>query len=208
MEFKIEKTVVYGLNKSIIASGNAMRTTMQDNELEANEKDLKRATNLGTTKSGEGHDNFLNGIIVQFDLYAPLYMWKQLQRYHFLDFISSQSTMHRLAKFNIKEQCVEDTDYIILSRYQEMLDEYNNFNEDNKKMYGVDNYNELKNKLWRRLVVSLPCGFVLGATMTTNYRQLKTIYNQRKHHKLKEWHEFCSWCETLPYFKELCLGGK
>ena len=195
MEFKIEKTVVYGLNKSIIASGNAMRTTMQDNELEANEKDLKRAINLGTTKCGEGHDNFLNGVIVQFDLYAPLYMWKQLQRYHFLDFISSQSTMHRLVKFNIKEQCVSDVDEVILNRYQELLDEYNNCNE-------------LKNKLWRTLVASLPCGFVLGATMTTNYRQLKTIYNQRKNHKLKEWHEFCRWCETLPYFKELCLGGE
>ena len=205
MEFKIENTEVYGISKSIIASGNAMRVIMKDNKEEYNEKDYKRATNLGTTGNGEGHDNFLNGIIVQFDLYAPLYMWKQLQRYHFLDFISSQSTMHKLVKFNIKEQCVEDTDYIILSRYQEMLDEYNNFNEDNKKMYGVNNYNELKNKLWRRLVASLPSGFVLGATMTTNYRQLKTIYNQRKHHKLKEWHEFCKWCESLPSFKELCL---
>lgn len=193
MEFKIEKTVVYGLNKSIIASGNAMRTTMQDNELEANEKDLKRAINLGTTKSGEGHDNFLNGVIVQFDLYAPLYMWKQLQRYHFLDFISSQSTMHKLVKFNIKEQCVSDVDERILERYQQLLNEYI--------------YNDKKEN-WRTLVASLPCGFVLGATMTTNYRQLKTIYNQRKNHKLKEWHEFCSWCETLPYFKELCLGGE
>ena len=195
MEFKIEKTVVYGLDKSIIASGNAMRTTMQDNELEMDEKDLKRAINLGTTNSGEGHDNYLNGVIVQFDLYAPLYLWKQLQRYHFLDFISSQSTMHRLVKFNIKEQCVEDTDEIILN--QELLDRYN-------LLENVLEKND-KNKLWRTLVASLPCGFVLGATMTTNYRQLKTIYNQRKYHKLKEWHEFCKWCETLPHFKELCL---
>ena len=206
MEFKIGKTVVYGLNKSIIASGNAMRTTMQDNELEADEKDLKRAINLGTTKSGEGHDNFLNGVIVQFDLYAPLYMWKQLQRYHFLDFISSQSTMHRLVKFNIKEQCVSDVDEAILERYQRLLDDYNNWDD----LYEPTEYNQkyLKQQAWRTLIASLPCGFVLGATMTTNYRQLKTIYNQRKHHKLKEWHEFCSWCETLPYFKELCLGGE
>ena len=190
MEFKIEKAVVYGLDKSIIASGNAMRTTMQDNELEAEEKDYKRACNLGTTKSGEGHDNFLNGIIVQFDIYAPLYMWKQLQRYHFLDFISSQSTMHRLTKFDIKEQCTKDVDKFILSRYQEILEEYNAGNID----------------LWRKLVASLPCGFVLGATMTTNYRQLKTIYHQRKKHKLKEWRDFCKWCDTLPHFKELCHG--
>jgi hypothetical protein len=199
MEFKIEKTEIYGLDKSIIASGNAMRTEIDDNTINFTEKDLKRACTLGNTKSGEGHDQFLTGIIVQFDLYAPLYMWKQLQRYHFLDFISSQSTMHRLTKFNVKDCCVDDVDKVIIDRYQQLLDMYNHsINEMN---------NEEKTALWRTLVASLPSGFVLGATMTTNYRQLKTIYNQRKHHKLKEWNEFCSWCEELPYFKELCLGG-
>ena len=203
MEFKIEKTEIYGLSKSIIASGNAMRTKMAPNDVDIFDensvflytKDFKRACALGNTGSGEGHDNFLNGIIVQFDLYAPLFMWKQLQRYHFLDFISSQSTMHRLTKFNVAECCVEDTDKVILDRYQELLDRYNNDLLE-------ENY---KNKLWRTLIASLPSGFVLGATMTTNYRQLKTIYHQRKHHKLKEWHDFCEWCESLPSFKELCL---
>ena len=206
MEFKIENTEVYGISKSIIASGNAMRTEMDNNSSFFKENDLNRALKLGNTKSGEGHDNFLNGIIVQFDLYAPLYMWKQLQRYHFLDFISSQSTMHRLTKFKVTDNCVADTDKIILNRYQELLDQYN-FSDNIKDFYTINDFLEIKNKLWRTLVASLPCGFVLGATMTTNYRQLKTIYNQRKNHKLNEWHEFCNWCETLPYFKELCLGG-
>ena len=198
MEFHIVNTEVYGLNKSIIASGNPMRTLMDDNITEYTDKDLKRAIKLGSTGSGEGHDQLLTGCIVQFDLYAPLYMWKEIQRYHFLDFISSQSTMHRLTNFNVKEQCVEDTDEVILKRYQELLDKYNLLENVLEK--------DDKNKLWRTLVASLPSGFVLGATMTTNYRQLKTIYNQRKHHKLKEWHEFCSWCESLPLFKELCIS--
>lgn len=207
MEFKITNSEIYGINKSIIASGNAMRTELDVNTIPRNysQEDLnhfKRACNLGQTGTGEGHDNFLNGIIVQFDLYAPLYMWKQIQRYHWMDFISSQSTMHRLTKFNIKEQCVKDTDYLILMRYQELLDKYNSF--ENLLPLDDESQNRRK-KLWRTLVASLPCGFVLGATMTTNYRQLKTIYNQRKNHKLKEWKEFCNWCETLPYFKELCL---
>ena len=116
--------------------------------------------------------------------------------------------MHKLTKFNIKEQCVSDVDEVILERYQELLDSYNSFDNILKKEW-EDNPNEMqkiKNKKWRKLVASLPCGFVLGATMTTNYRQLKTIYRQRKNHKLKEWKEFCDWCESLPYFKELCLG--
>ena len=193
MEFSIKNTEVYGLNKTFIASGNPMRTEMADNTKEPTEKDIKRLVNLSNTKIGEGHDNALNGIIVQFDLYAPLYMWKQLQRYHFLDFISSCSTMHCLSKFNVAEHCTKDVDKEILNRYQYLLDEYNNSAEKSKEQ-------------WRTLVASLPSGFVLGATMTTNYRQLKTIYFQRKNHKLSEWHEFCSWCETLPMFKELVLG--
>ena len=205
MEFKIENVEIYGINKSIISSGNAMRTVMDDNTIDASEKDLTRAIKLGSTDIGHGHDNFLNGIIVQFDLYAPLYMWKQIQRYHFLDFISSQSTMHRLAKFKVSECCVDDTDEVILERYQFLLDTYNNFDIRYASMNDVVLKNELKIKKWRKLVASLPCGFVLGATMTTNYRQLKTIYHQRKNHKLDEWHQFCTWCESLPHFKELIL---
>jgi len=199
MEFHIENTEVYGLNKSIIASGNPMRTVMSDNTLDYTEKDFNRMKNLSSTKIGEGHDQALVGCIVQFDLYAPLYMWKEIQRYHFLDFVSSQSTMHRLAKFKVADQCVSDTDSEILARYQKLLDDYNNFNQP-----GADQ-DQVK-KLWRTLVASLPSGFVLGATMTTNYRQLKTIYSQRKNHKLEEWHKFCSWCENeVPFFKELCF---
>ena len=191
MEFHIESTEVYGLNKAVIASGNAMRTAMANNLLDPTDKDLKRAALLGTTNPGEGHDNFLNGIIVQFDLYAPLYMWKQIQRYHFLDFVSSQSTMHRLLKFDVATQCVSDTDPVIVRRYQDLVADYNAAPDAAK---------------WRTLVASLPSGFVLGATMTTNYRQLKTIYLQRRNHKLKEWHDFCAWCETLPLFTTICLG--
>ena len=184
MEFKIENTFIYGLQNSARASGNPMRVEI---EQEYSDKSLKRLSNLSNTQIGAGHDQALTGIIVQFDLYAPLYMWKQLQRYHFLDFISSQSTMHRLTKFDIKTQCVSDTDTIILDRYQELLNQYNEEQDTTKK-----------NQLWRTLVASLPSGFVLGASMTTNYRQLKTIYQQRKNHKLKEWHDFCNWIKNLP----------
>lgn len=207
MNFKIENVEIYGINKSIISSGNAMRTVMDDNSKQPSDKDLQRATKLANTETGAGHDNFLNGIIIQFDLYAPLYMWKQIQRYHFLDFISSQSTMHRLTKFKVSECCVEDTDEVILARYQVLLDEYNSFDEEYADVLEKKAVQALKKKKWRTLVASLPSGFVLGATMTTNYRQLKTIYHQRKNHKLDEWKDFCKWIESLPK-SELIIGEK
>ncbi len=187
--------MVYGLERAVKASGNPMRTIIDDSE--ASEKDFLRATKLGTTRSGEGHDNFLKGILVQMDVIAPLYWWKQAQRYHWFDFISSQSTMHCLMKFDIASQCVASTSKEVIAIIGRMVEEYK----------GLDD--EVKRKeLWEKIVASLPCGFCLGATMTTNYQQLKTMYHQRKNHKLKEWAIFCAWCESLPHFLELTEYNK
>ena len=192
MEFEIKNTSVYGLDFALKASGNPMRTVLD--RTEPTEKDMKRAVVLGNATSGQGHDNFLKGIVVQMDVCAPLYWWKQAQRYHWFDFISSQSTMHCLLKFNISEQCVPDTNKKVLEIVEEIKNEYNEIPEENR---------EEKVAKWRELVASTPCGFILGASMTTNYQQLKTMYLQRQFHKLKEWHVFCDWCRTLPHFVEL-----
>lgn len=191
MEFHIDNTAVYGLERAVKASGNPMRTVIDSSD--AAEKDFHRAEILGNARSGEGHDNFLKGILVHLDVTAPLYWWKQAQRYHWFDFISSQSTMHCLLKFDVKTQCVPETDPEILEIVSRKVAAYLAMPEDDPG----------RKEAWRGLVASLPCGFCLGATMTTNYQQLKTMYQQRKNHKLKEWHAFCRWCETLPHFVEL-----
>lgn len=192
MEFNIKNTSVYGMDYALKASGNPMRTEFDRSDV--TEKDLIRAEKLGTCLSGQGHDNFLKGFIVQFDITAPLFWWKEAQRYHWLDFISSQSTMHCLLKFDIEKQCVKDTNKEVLKIVSKIKDEYNAIPEEEV---------EQRKEKWRELVASTPCGFCLGASMTTNYQQLKTIFNQRKNHKLQEWHLFCDWCLTLPRFSEL-----
>jgi len=146
---------------------------------------------LGTTEIGEGHDNFLNGILVSFDLTFSNKAWVELERYNFIDFVSSQSTMHRIAKFNLRKQYNEYVDTRIIDIMEELKDRYNTTQD--KEDY-------------LKLLYSNPCGFQLTARLTTNYRQLKTVYKQRKNHRLPEWQEFCKWIETLPRFKELCIG--
>lgn len=194
MNFSISNYYVYGLERAVKASGNPMRTKIDTSE--ATDKDFLRAAKLGSCQGGEGHDNYLKGINVQLDVSAPLYWWKEAQRYHWFEFISSQSTMHCLLKFDIGSQCVDETDPLIIKRMGELVGEYNAIPDD-------DEHRDQKKAKWRVLVASLPCGFCLSATMTTNYQQLKTMYHQRRNHKLKEWHVFCDWCEELPRFKEL-----
>ena len=102
--------------------------------------------------------------------------------------------MHRITKFDLDKAYIEYVDKRIIDIMKDKVKQYNN---------EIDK--EKKEKLYLEILYSNPCGFKLTAGMTTNYQQLKTIYYQRKNHKLPEWRTFCEWIETLPYFKEICL---
>ena len=165
-------------------------------------KGIKACANCNT---GEGHDNFLKGIIVQFDLTFSNKAWVEAERYHFLDFVSSQSTMHKITKFNIKEQCNRYVDPRIIDIVQEKINEYNRLQSLNLSQGVSKERQKMLNELYLEILYNVPAGFELTAGMTTNYQQLKTIYQQRRHHKLPDWQIFCDWCLTLPLFKELCI---
>lgn len=183
----IDNVKVYGLGKSIKAS----KYPMAIDTTACNAEVTDTVKKLGSCEPGTGHDQFLTGIIVQFDLTFSLKAWTEAQRYHFLDFVSSQSTMHRIAKLDVQKQCNEYVDPEVIEILKRKIQEY----EEDKT---PENY--------LRILYNVPTGYRLTARMTTNYRQLKTIYGQRKNHRLPEWREFCEWVETLPLFKEICLG--
>lgn len=206
MKFKIENTEVYGIERAVVTSGNSFRTTLRHKD-DLNEKDWTRCKRLGSVEPGTGHDSFLNGCLVTCDITAPLYWWKQAQRYHWLEFISSQSTMHCVTKFKLQERCVDDVDPRVLAIVQGMIDNYNSqeiaIKSQKEESFSLEDLKKKHKELWYKIIASLPCGFCLSATMTTNYRQLKTIYKQRKYHPLKEWKTFIEWCHTLPHFDDL-----
>ena len=178
---------VYGLNDSVKASKYPMSVHIDS----LNDEVTKTVRKLGSCGTGEGHDQFLTGIVVQFDLTFSLKAWTEAQRYHFLDFVSSQSTMHRIGRFSLSSQCNEYVDPALLNIVQR------------KQLAYVSDPTPEK---YLELLYNIPTGFKLTARMTTNYRQLKTIYYQRKTHRLPEWREFCSWIEALPRFKEIVLN--
>jgi len=157
-----------------------------------------RIGSLAKCEIGTGHDNFLNGIIVQFDLTFSLQAWAEMQRYHFIDFISSQSKMHCISKMDIVGKCNDYVDLRSIAIVNELKERYLMMQE---KQYNYTS-DELK-EAFLKLIYNVPTGFQLTAGMTTNYRQLKTIYAQRKTHRLPEWRNFCKWVESLPYAKEL-----
>ena len=198
---KVTNVEVYGLERSIKTAKypKSVNIDTLDSTLT---KGIKSCANCDT---GEGHDNFLKGIVVQFDLTFSNKAWVEAERYHFLDFVSSQSTMHMITKFDVKSQCNRYVDPRIIDIVQEKINEYNRLMEyDVSHGKSVERKRQLE-ELYLEILYNVPSGFQITAGMTTNYQQLKTIYQQRRHHRLPDWQVFCDWCLTLPLFKELCI---
>lgn len=194
---KITNTEVYGLERAI-------RTAKYPKAVDIDRLNADLTPGIKaclTCPTGEGHDNALKGIIVQFDLTFSNKAWVEAERYHFLDFISSQSTMHKLNKFKIADQCNDYVDQRVIDVLQELVDEYNSLLERQKN--GENIPVEAVKTARLKMLYNNPAGFELTAGMTTNYQQLKTIYQQRRHHALPDWQMFCDWIETLPRFLEL-----
>lgn len=204
---------IFGLADSMWASGYPMSTEIGDidepsqsliyyclykYDKDSQDKTIQnaaaRAERLGKSPLGSGHDNYLNGCVAQFDLTFTVKAWTEAERYHFFDFVSSQSTMHRLQKMEIAKSCIKYVDGRVIDVVEELVRKYN----ENPT---------LENRL--KMLYSCPTGLKLTARMTTNYRQLKTIYHQRKNHTLPEWRRFCQQLvDEFPMFEELCLGDE
>ena len=193
---KIFNVRVYDLTESVIASGYPMSTEVKSIEDMTSEEfndtlpnHFERARKLGKTPNGSGHDNFLKGILVSFDLEFSNKAWPELQRYNFIDFVSSCSTMHRISKFDLSKSYNEYVDPRCIAIMQELKDKYNETKDKNDYL---------------KLLYSNPSGFELTARLTTNYLQLKTVYKQRHNHRLPEWRKFCEWMIlNLPQFTNL-----
>lgn len=175
---------VYGIEQTFKASKYPMSVDVDS----LNGEYTRTIEKLGRSRKGEGHDNFLCGLVVQFDLTFTVKAWTEAERYHFFDIISSQSTMHRITKFDFDKAYIEYVDDRIITIMKEKVADYNETvaEEERKRKY-------------LEILYSNPCGMKLTARVTTNYRQLKTIYAQRRTHKLPEWRAFCEWIEKLPY---------
>ena len=198
---------VYDLEESLHAAGYPMRTSTEWEE--APSITLKRGVNLSKAADWVGaHDQFLTGIRVSFDLTFSNKAWVEAERYRFLEFVSSQSTMHRITKFNLTQSYNGYVDPRVIEIMKELVEQYNLLqlemkNTDPDNDYEVRRIANLLTQKYLEILYTNPAGFTLTARMTTNYRCLKNIWRQRRHHRLPEWRAFCKWIETLPYAKEL-----
>ena len=178
----IDHVFVYGLRESIRGAKFPMSVGGHPNfDLTDGVKSLAR------TAIGHAHDQWLSGVTIQFDLTFTIKAWTELERYRFIYFISSQSTMHRISRFDIENQVDEHVDHRVLDVVKELVEKYNS-EEDVEK----------KKEAYLNLLMSVPVGLKLKARLTTNYRELKTVVTQRWNHRLPEWRKLCRFFMSLP----------
>lgn len=182
---KITNYNVYNLENAIRAS----KYPMADNVDTKNSEITETVCKLGKAHRGTGHDNFLHGILVSFDLTCSNKMWVEFERYHFADIVSSQSTMHRISR-------LLDNDSVF-NKY------VSNVAKMNVRGCAIAYQKNPTTENYLRLLYNVPSGIELTAHIVTNYGQLKTMWYQRHNHRLPEWREFCDWILTLPKFCEL-----
>ena len=162
--------------------------------------DLRLAKKL--RNAGSDHRKYLRQIFVSVDILAPLYWFKEFDTYKISTVANSTSTMHTIHK---KKFELDDFSHDHMSDHAEAVLSYTilnlnlareNFLETNDKQY------------WYDMIQLLPSSYNQLRTVTLNYENLINMYHSRKNHKLQEWHTFCEWIETLPYAKELIIGGE
>ena len=192
---KIENIDVYGFETAIRGARNPMNSWdrmdsgYNNGEFEIGENDYKLLKNL--TIAGSEHRKWNRMITVTMDITAPLYFLKEWDTYKVGTVANSCSTMHRIQakKFEMSDFSVEHLRSLRVMH--EVIDELNfyrdKFNKDKKK------------EDWWEMIQLLPTSYNQKRTVHLNYEVLGTIYHQRRHHKLDEWHVFCDTIKTLPY---------
>ena len=179
------------------------------------EKDLALAKKLAL--AGTSHAKYRRKIIVNMDIRAPLYWWKQFDTYKIGTVCDSSSTMHKIHdhKFTREDFSCEhlmefkggnvdgetpmaQVNLDFLSPMGILDATIKSLNESRRL------YLETKDKkYWWQMIQTLPDSYYQFRSITLNYEVLHKIYSERRAHKLDEWTIFCAWAEQLPYFDEI-----
>ena len=201
---QIERTSVMNFENAIRGARNPMNSwNRMDSHTEADgtfvfgENDLSLAKRL--CAAGSDHRKFIRQIFVSVDLTAPIYWWKEFDTYKVGTTANSTSTMHKIHSkpFELSDFSCER----MVPAAQESLRQAVAALEDLRLQYL-----ETKDKaFWYSMIQLLPSSYNQMRTCTMTYENLVNMYFARRFHKLDEWHMYCAWVESLPYFRALFL---
>ena len=188
-----------------------LKTVVGPNDLDL----MTRLRNAGTD-----HRKFMRMITVYLDITAPLYWWKEFDTYKVGTVANSCSTMHKIheKEFTLDDFSCEHLIYDRVGDNNEAIwykDPPENGPIKCQLMFtpldalritiGVLNTNreaylKTKNKkYWWQMIQLLPSSYNQRRTVQFSYENAAAMHNDRRNHKIDEWHGFCDTLESLPY---------
>ena len=189
---KVENIETYGFLTAI----RAMRNPYQNWELSDSDEegigDVDMSLMQRLSRAGVEQRTYARFMQVSMDITAPLYWWKEMDRYTVGKTQISTSTMHTIHK---REFTMDD------------------FSHDNMNKPGIDimentisilngwrdYYLETNEKQWWwNMIQLLPTSYNQKRTVMMSYEVCMKIIKERRGHKLSEWGDFIRVLETLP----------
>lgn len=169
----------------------------EEGNLHIGKNDYLLAKRLCEAGSPE-HAKFLRQISVWVNITAPRFWWTEFDTYKIGTTANSQSTMHTLMRDGIKEEDIYfyfGEDELANQAMRDYLIAINDLIE----LYKTLEIKEIKEQYFEKIKAMLPEGFIQTRMVSLNYQVLRTMYNQRKNHRLSGWNtDFVNWIHTLP----------
>lgn len=208
---RIENAKVYGWEASIRGLRNPLNSWSKSDTTYNTCSDVPNIgpNDLGLMqklcKAGSEHRKFLRYLTVTFDITAPTMMLLQLDTYKVGTVSNSCSKMHKLLhkEFDMEDFAVEELPDEAKGVMIVLIDTINAWRK--RYLELPDDKVMEKKALWESILRVLPESYYQKRTMLMNYEVLRSIYRQRKGHKLAEWQSFRDWILTLPYANKLIM---
>lgn len=205
---KVEYIDVYGLEHAVRAMRNPMNSwDKSDSEwgaanwcsarFDVGSDDLALMHKL--FKAGTEHRTYARMIYVWMDITAPLYWWKEMDRYGVGKSQVSTSTMH---KIHAKEFTLDDFshEHLVGRVLDGLICDLNYYREE---------YLKTKDKnMWWQMIQLLPSSYNQKRTICMSYEVVFKIIKERTGHKLDEWKTFVEILKDLPYVREIMITGE
>lgn len=193
---RIDNLQIYGIESAMHGMRNPMNSWDKNDTTDIYIGDNDLDLLLRLCKAGADHRKVLRQMMISCDVTAPLYFFKEFDTYKVGVTTNSQSTMHKLCSrpltaHDFSFEDMHDQEWIVGVLLDNLNSRIRDYKADMKQ----------NKSLWRTIIQLLPCAYNQTRTITMNYENVLNMYQQRKHHKLSEWVEFCTYMyDNLDYF--------
>ena len=202
---KVENISVHGFDSAVRAMRHPMHSYDRSDsywlndvpgvkfEIGPNDLDLMRRL----YKAGAEHRTYARMIYCTMEIEAPLYWWKEMDRYTIGKSQVSTSTMH---KIHAKEFTLDDFSH---EHMKDSTEDVLHIVIGQLNLYREGFFKTKDKEDWWQLIQLLPSSYNQRRTVSMSYEVVFKIIKERTGHKLDEWNVLVAALRMLPYVNEI-----